>query len=108
MRKSELWEAEGDDAFWRKMTESSNPEIHRLASRVKKTTQVVEISEHEYDESRGDRFKEKTKVRTIDPDVLQADGSVVRLSVLSEEYRLKREAYLERKSGKHWYRVVEE
>ena len=108
MKKSELWEAEGDEAFWRKMTESSNPEIRRLANRVKKTTRVEEILESEYDQSGGDRYKERTKVRTIDPDVLQADGSVAQLSQLNEEYRLKRAAYLERKSGEHWYRVIEE
>lgn len=108
MEKSELWEDEGDDAFWRKMTESSSEDVRRLASRVTKRTQVEEIAASEYDETRRDQYMEATtKVRTIDPDVQQPDGSVMRLTLLSEEYRLAREAYLEHKSGSHYYRVIE-
>lgn len=108
MQKCELWKSSGDDAFWRKMTESNNPEVRRLALRVKKTTRVEEIPESEYNVTTGERYKDTPKVRTIDPDVLQADGSVIKLSLLSKEYRLKREAYLARKNGGHWYRVIEE
>jgi hypothetical protein len=107
MKKSELWEYEGDDAFWKKMTQSSDPAVRKLAARVKTSTYVVEIPLDEFDSSKGDRYKETTKVRTIDPDVLQEDGSVLRLTQLCEEYRLAREAYLARKSGSHCYRVVE-
>lgn len=108
MRKSELWEDEGDEAFWLKMTDSKNAEVRKLASKVTKTTRVQEISENESEECPEEcYYKERAKIRTIDPDVLQSNGSVLKLSALSEDYRLAREAYLKRKSGEKWYRIIE-
>lgn len=108
MQKSELWEDEGDEAFWLKMTDSKNAEVRKLASKVTKTTRVQEISESESEECLEECYhKERAKIRTIDPDVLQKDGSVFKLSALSEEYKLARAAYLKRKSGEKWYRIIE-
>lgn len=108
MKKCDLWDGEGDEVFWHGMTESADPQIRKLASRVKPSVRVEEISAGEYEEGRPDSYykTKNTKARTIDPDVLQPDGSVKRLSQLSEEYRLSREAYLKQKSGVHYYRVL--
>lgn len=106
MQKHDLWR-EGDAEFWRTMTQSPCAEIRQLAAKVKNTTKVEEISLEEYDIHRGDRYKEKTKVRTIDPDVLQDDGRVLQLTQLDEEYRILREQYLARKSGARYYRIIE-
>lgn len=94
--------------FWRKMTESKDGDVRKLASRVRPTIRVEEISVDEYKTYTSNVYhKEVTKARTIDPDVLQPDGSVLRLSQLSTEYKQAREAYLRNKSGPHYYRVID-
>jgi hypothetical protein len=107
MVKADLWREDGDDIFWKGMTQHRDPEIRALASRVKSSTKVEEIPASEYKEGDEDYYyKETAKIRTIDPDVLQSDGTVVKLTLLSDEYRLTREAYIKRKSGVHCYRVI--
>lgn len=108
MCKADLWREDGDDVFWAGMTQHCDMQIRALASRVKCTTRVEEISASEYKEGDEDYYyKERAKIRTIDPDVLQPDGIVVKLTLLNEEYRLTREAYIKRKSGVHCYRVIQ-
>lgn len=109
MKKADLWNNDGDEVFWARMTESQDGEIRKLASRVKPTIRVEEITACEYEQlmTANKYYKKETKARTIDPDVLQSDGSVLRLTQLNEQYRLAREAYLKRKSGPHYYRVIE-
>ena len=80
-----------DAAVWQKILAFDDGELARLRATVHKDIHF------EWEPSDPD-FVLTTKIRTIDPDVLQ-DGEVKRLSKWDADYRAFRADYLERKKG---------
>ena len=110
MKKSDLWVG-GDSFFWNTMTLSPCPELCQLASKVSKHVDVLQVSEEESQTiPRTELFRNTAKVRTLDPDVQDSNNGlgVMCLSNLCDEYRSRREAYLESKRGEKVYRVIKD
>ena len=82
-----------DRPVWQKLLTYPDPELQRWVRLVRSDTKFV------WDEE-NPSFYVKTKIRTIDPDVL-VDGQLHPLSHIDPDYAERRTAYLDRKTG-HW------
>ncbi|MBN1964641.1 MAG: HD domain-containing protein [Anaerolineae bacterium] len=96
LTEADLWRT--DDHAWGKLQASHDPELRRWLDLVTAETQF------ERDEAEAD-FRVSTKLRTIDPDVVVAGGSLT-LSALDAEFAAFRAAYLRDNGGKWPYRIV--
>jgi uncharacterized protein len=96
LEEADIWGS--DEAAWRKLHTGSDPDLQALLALVSPNTRFVWDSDHP-------DFRVSTKLRTIDPDVLQ-DGRVARLSELDPSFATFRADYLRRKQGKWPMRVV--
>lgn len=109
--KSHLWLGIGasDATFWDAMQRSKSNSVRQLASQVHRGVHVELISAEEAERlrfhGRNVLYEETAKIRTIDPDVLQPNGTVRRLSEVDLDYKVLRAAYLARKEGPKAYRI---
>lgn len=93
---SDLWQT---DAFvWHKLQASAHPQLQSTLALVSAATQFV------WDEEQP-TFRVRTKLRTIDPDVL-SDGILQPLSTLDADFACYRADYLTRKQGLWPMRVL--
>ncbi len=96
LAESDLWG--GDAEAWAKLQASPDPEIRRWVVLVSLDTKF------EWDET-APTFRVSTKLRTIDPDVLE-NGAARPLSSLDADFARYRESYLCSKAGKWPMRVI--
>ena len=87
-----------DEVVWQKLLQHEDAELQRRVALVHPDTGFV------WDEANPD-FWVSTKLRTIDPDVLQ-DGECCPLSTWLPAYGERRQAYLARKQGPWPMRVI--
>jgi uncharacterized protein len=94
--ESDLW---GTDAVaWAKLQAHPDPDLQRQLALVSAETTFV------WDEAQP-TFRVSTKLRTLDPDVLTADG-LRPLSALDTAFAGRRHDYLRRRQGKWPMRVI--
>ncbi|MCE7985842.1 MAG: HD domain-containing protein [Caldilinea sp. CFX5] len=94
--ETDLWGT--DDALWRALYQSPNPELHYYLRFVDKRTAFVR-------DATAPTFTVTTKIRTLDPDVYY-QGNVMRFSAIEPAFAAYREAYLAQKQGAWPIRVV--
>jgi hypothetical protein len=94
--EADLWTT--DARLWAKLHAVPDPALQARLALVSPATQFT------WDEAAPD-FRVATKLRTLDPDVLQ-DGRLYRLSELDTDFARFREEYLSSKAGKWPVRVV--
>lgn len=95
--KSDFWST--DVLLWEKLTQVDDSRLQEIMGLVVPATRFA------WDEAKP-TFRVGTKVRTIDPDVLLADGRLLPLSHLDAGFAAHRTAYLERKEGEWPIRVI--
>lgn len=106
LRKADLWAA-GDEVFWRSMTESSEATIRESAAKVNVNVRVELVDEANSKPDQDCWYRERAKLRTIDPDVLNEDGQgVKKLSELDPDYDSLRRTYLASHSGYKVYKIT--
>jgi hypothetical protein len=88
-----------DVPFWQKLHAGQDEELQAWLRLVSKKVDFV------WDEQQP-TFTVSTKIRTIDPDVVQADGTLRPLSAIDPSFAAQRADYIARKSGKWPMRVV--
>jgi hypothetical protein len=93
---TDIWQT--DKLVWNKLHASPHPEVQATLALISPETQFM------WDEAHP-TFRVRTKVRTIDPDVL-IDGALRPLSTLDAEFARHRTAYLTRKQGIWPMRVI--
>lgn len=94
--EADLWGT--DEALWRALYRSPNPELHYYLRYVDKGTEFVS-------DATAPTFTVTTKIRTLDPDV-SYHGHVVRFSTIDPTFAAYRQAYLAQKQGAWPIRVV--
>jgi HD superfamily phosphohydrolase len=94
--EADLWGT--DEALWRALYQSPNPELHYYLRFVDKRTEFVS-------DAVAPTFTVTTKIRTLDPDVY-TNGTVLRFSTIEPAFAAYREAYLAQKQGAWPIRVV--
>jgi HD superfamily phosphohydrolase len=94
--ESDFWST--DDRLWAKLHAAGNAVLRAELELISVDTQFV------WDEA-APTFRVSTKLRTIDPDVLQ-DGRLRMLSEIDPEFARRRAEYLDGKSGKWPMRVI--
>lgn len=94
--EADLWGT--DEALWRALYRSSNPELHYYLRYVDKGTEFVR-------DTTAPTFTVTTKIRTLDPDV-SYHGHVMRFSTIDPTFATHRQAYLAQKQGVWPIRVV--
>lgn len=95
--ETDLWGT--DSTLWQTLQQSTDPALHYYLRFVAKTTQFVR-------DPVAPTFRVTTKIRTIDPDVLQA-GQLVRYSTLDSAFATYRQQYLAKKQGPWPIRVID-
>lgn len=94
--ETDLW---GTDArLWHKLRSSGHPPVRKLVELISPGTRFTWAHENP-------SFTVTTKVRTIDPHVIQEDG-VAALSELDARFRSDRDRYLKRKQGPWPMRII--
>jgi len=97
MSQKDIW---GTDAVvWAKLHAFPDDKLQHWLGLVSPNNHFV------WDEA-NPTFRIRTKIRTIDPDVLLPNGVVRPLSTLDEAFATQRQAYIERKSGVWPMRLV--
>lgn len=96
--EGDLWQTDG--VLWRKLHGVADGELRRLLALVSPRTGFV------WDEA-APTFWVSTKLRAIDPDVVDENGRLHPLSTLDAAFAQQRQHYLQRKGGKWPMRVVE-
>lgn len=93
----DIWET--DAALWQTLQQSDDPTLRYYLRFVADTTDFVR-------DAIAPTFTVTTKIRTIDPDVLQG-GQLVRYSTLDPVFSAYRQQYLAQKQGQWPIRVVD-
>jgi hypothetical protein len=93
---SDLWQT--DQFVWHKLQASPHPQVQAALALVSSTTQFI------WDDEQP-TFRVRTKLRTIDPDVV-VDGTLRPLSTLDADFARYRADYLKRKQGLWPMRVL--
>jgi len=88
-----------DEVLWQKLHSTEDAYLNKLLAQVSVETEFV------WDEA-NPTFRVSTKLRSVDPDVLGEDGELRPLSTLDFEFAARREAYLSRKQGPWFMRVI--
>lgn len=96
LTEPDLWGT--DRVLWRRLREHDDPELQHWLQLVSPATSFAW-------DTQQPTFLVSTKIRTIDPDVLQ-DGRLLPLSRLDPPFAASRRAYLRRKSGSWPMRVI--
>jgi len=96
LTEADLWGI--DQPAWKKLQASTDTQLQHNLQRVHANTRFI------WDEENPE-FRVSTKIRTIDPDILN-NGSVRPLSALDSDFATFREAYLTQNSGKWPMRVL--
>jgi HD superfamily phosphohydrolase len=87
LAEADIW---GEDAaVWAKLQQSQDHKLQQILALVSPATRFVWDDGHP-------SFRVRTKLRTIDPDVVMDSGEVTPLSALDAAYAARRAAYLER------------
>lgn len=89
-----------DEPFWTKLQSSTDPSLQAWLKLISPDIQFV------WDEE-NPTFRVSTKLRAIDPDLLQ-EGTLRPLSSLDPEFAQRKAAYLKRKQGKWPMRIIGE
>lgn len=97
LTESEFWGV--DQAVWEKLHSTQDRQLRMELSLISPQTTFV------WDEN-NPTFVISTKLRSVDPDVLLADGELVPLSQVDTSFAAHRQAYLQRKQGLWPMRVV--
>lgn len=96
--EADVWQT--DTAVWQKLCAHPDPILQEKIALVSRDTDFV------WDEAHP-TFTVRTKIRTIDPDVIiNGKGEARPLSAWSADFAAQREAYLQRKTGPWPMRVV--
>jgi HD superfamily phosphohydrolase len=93
---TDIWQT--DRLVWHKLQASPHPDVQAALALISPQTQFV------WDEAHP-TFRLRTKLRTIDPDVV-VDGTLRPLSTLDANFARHRTAYLTRKQGVWPMRVI--
>ena len=103
MQKPDLWRL-SDEAFWAQFVCSPDPDVRRLAAKVRADVSVTlvdgdtALGGDPYSDE-GEVLQCSHKLRTLDPDIALPGGGVKKLSELDEGYRAIRAEYLSSNSG---------
>lgn len=97
LTESDIWEE--DAVVWERLRQARDGQLRQTLALVNAATRFV------WDEE-APTFRVGTKLRTIDPDIVQQDGSVVPLSALDADFAQRRARYIQACNGLWPMRVV--